>query len=237
MRKSHASAVSAIRSTGQPFVVRECLREDCRLRLPVLEGESRGERCPRCGGPTRIAARGRQTGEQPIGWTEAQPHRMLVLVDNVRSTFNVGSILRIADGVGVERAIFCGITPTPGNPGVAKTALGAEDNVRWQYYANALEAAAELRTQGVYLWALENAAESESMLGSSLASATGDVALVVGNELTGIDPELIALCERVLHIPMAGCKGSLNVAVAFGIAAYWLRGSDRRSERLGPLCA
>jgi tRNA G18 (ribose-2'-O)-methylase SpoU len=172
-----------------------------------------------------------------MDWTDAPAHRMIVLVDNVRSTFNVGSILRIADGVGAERVFLCGITPTPGNAGVTKTALGAQDSVCWVYYANAVEAAAELRAQGVALWALENAPASQSILEWSLASASGDVALVVGNELTGIDPGVLEQCEHVLHIPMGGTKGSLNVAVAFGIAAYWLRGVRCRVIEEGGPCA
>jgi 23S rRNA (guanosine2251-2'-O)-methyltransferase len=135
--------------------------------------------------------------------------------------------MRVADGVGATHLHLCGITPTPEHPKLAKTALGAEKAVRWTYYGNALVAASALATDGVLLWALENMPGTPSVLGCALPERDAGVALIVGNEVTGVDPELLALCERILHLPMHGLKSSLNVAVAFGVAAYWLRGNAR----------
>ncbi len=171
------------------------------------------------------AAGGELCGETPIPWASAPPCPLIVLLDNVRSAYNTGSIFRIAGGVGVASIHLCGITPTPAQSKVAKTALGAEAAVPWFYSPNAPRAAVDLREHGVALWALENAQGSTALLDDALPPNESGVCLIVGNEITGIDPGLLSMCERILHIPMEGSKGSLNVAVAFGIAAYWLRGA------------
>ena len=207
------------------YTIRECLREDCGLRIPVLEDELPDGLCPRCGSSTRQAVKGALVREPPIRWASEPPCKVHVLLDNVRSTFNVGSILRVSDGVGANHVHLCGFTPTPDHRKVSKTALGAESSIAWTYYSSALDAAAALMQSGVTLWALENIAGSLSLLDCGLSQGSEDIALVVGNEITGIDPELLAHCDRILHIPMHGAISSLNVAVAFGIAAYWLRGN------------
>lgn len=209
----------------QHFAVRVCLSEACGLRYPVAQGDVRGQTCPRCGGATRLAVCRSLTTDTRIDWTTQAPCPVYAVLDNVRSAYNVGSMLRIADGIGVERAFLCGITPTPHNSKIAKTALGAEAAVEWSYHADALRAAAGLLEAGVALWAIENVEGSLPLTEAALPTSVAGIGLVVGNEVTGIDPELLSQCERVLHIPMQGVKGSLNVAVAFGIAAYWLRGA------------
>jgi tRNA G18 (ribose-2'-O)-methylase SpoU len=144
------------------------------------------------------------------------------LLDNIRSIYNVGAMLRTADGAGLRHLYLCGITATPGHPRMAKTALGSEDAVPWTAHPNALDAADGLLAQGYRLWALESGAQAGSLFAlDSLPAAP--LVLVVGNELAGVDAALLARCERVLSIPMHGIKGSLNAAVAFGIAAYYLR--------------
>ena len=177
-----------------------------------------------CGAQTRIAVQGALGDDTPTPWTTAHQTQYLVLIDNVRSIFNVGYIFRAFYGVGVAHIHLCGITPTPQHPKISKTSLGAERSVSWTYHRNALDAANEIKAAGASLWALENTATSESLFDQAGLSDQPNIALVVGNELTGIDPELLAMCDRVVHLPMAGVKGSLNVAVAFGIAVYWLRG-------------
>jgi len=144
------------------------------------------------------------------------------LLDNVRSTFNVGSIFRSADGAGLQHLYLCGITPTPDHPKLAKTALGAESNVPWSQHRNALDLAAMLQAQGYQLWALETTATALPLQAAPPLPAKG-VVLVVGNEVTGVDPALLARCTQVVALPMDGQKRSLNVAVAFGIASYTLR--------------
>ncbi len=202
--------------------MRQCADDGCRFRFPapatIVE-----LRCPRCKGPTLVLptpdrSPGPDRPFEPVG-----SHPPLeALLDNIRSAYNVGSMLRTADGAGLGRLHLCGITATPEHPGVGKTALGSEDAVPWAAYPNALDAADGLQARGCRLWALESGAEAGSLYDvESLPDAP--LVLVVGNELAGVDPALLARCERVLSIPMEGVKGSLNAAVAFGIAVYHLR--------------
>jgi tRNA G18 (ribose-2'-O)-methylase SpoU len=148
-----------------------------------------------------------------------------VLIDNVRSLRNVGSIFRTADGAGIAHVYLGGISPTPVHPKLAKTALGAERSVAWTHEPDPVALAARLVGEGRRLWALEGGPASRNLLDPAvLAEALpGPVVLVVGHEVSGVDPRVLALCERVVHLPMAGLKTSLNVSVALGIAAYALR--------------
>jgi tRNA G18 (ribose-2'-O)-methylase SpoU len=145
------------------------------------------------------------------------------LLDNIRSVFNVGAMFRTADGAGLRHLHLCGITATPHHPRLVKTALGAEQVLPWTRYLNALDAAQHLRGQGATLWALESGLQSQDLFSARPSSEEGLLVLIVGNERAGIDPQLLALCHRVYHIPMSGVKASLNVAIAFGVAAYFLR--------------
>jgi tRNA G18 (ribose-2'-O)-methylase SpoU len=145
------------------------------------------------------------------------------LLDNIRSVYNVGSILRTADGAGLTHLHLCGITSPPTHPKVAKTALGAELSVAWSQHRNGLDTAVALQEQGCQLWAIEDSPQAESLFAVPAPASSERIVLVVGNEIAGIDPEILARCDRVLQIPMQGHKKSLNVATAFGIAAYAVR--------------
>jgi tRNA G18 (ribose-2'-O)-methylase SpoU len=147
-----------------------------------------------------------------------------LLLDNWRSLFNVGAAFRTADGVGVSMIHLCGITPTPAQPKLAKTALGAEQLMAWRYAPDAVVHAAALQAAGAYVWVLEGAAAAESLFESTLAPDANVIVLAAGNEVSGVDPGLLALADRVVRLPMLGQKRSLNVAVALSVAAYWLRG-------------
>lgn len=148
---------------------------------------------------------------------------MAVLLDNIRSGWNVGSILRSADGFGFSHAYLCGITPTADNEAVTKTSLGAEDSVPWSYHRDAVKLVKGLKTEGWRVYGLE---ESVRALDISHAERVIDSVqrklLIIGNEVTGVDPELLDLCDQVFFIPMRGEKRSFNVAIAFSIAAYAL---------------
>ena len=141
---------------------------------------------------------------------------------NIRSVYNVGSMFRSADGAGIARLYLCGYTATPEHRKLHKTALGAEEAVPWLHDRDGLGAAVRLRAAGYHLWALELAPAADSLFAVGRLPQDAPVVLVVGNEVQGLEPELLALCERVLAIPMRGVKESLNVAVAFGVAAYHL---------------
>ncbi len=210
---------------------RECSSSTCGLRFPVSEGSELGASCPLCSAQTRFV------GEPYISHEVREPRiaagpPMEALLDNVRSLSNVGSIFRSADGAGVGHLHLGGFTPTPEHPKLAKTALGSERSVSWTHHFDPAAAAEALVAGGRRLWALEGGPRSEDLF-ALLASTSAElgplgpgstpIVLVLGHEVSGVDPRVLARCERVLRIPMAGVKGSLNVSVAFGIAAYLLR--------------
>lgn len=195
----------------------------CGLRFPVGPQEAWRGRCPRCGGPVVRAAELRL--DSPEGAERAQPGPPVhLLLDNWRSLFNVGAALRTADGAGVQHVYLCGITATPAHPKLAKTALGAEQAVRWSYHPDAVKLAQSLKAGGAELWVLEDTPHAEPIeqVQRPRADAARPVVLVAGNEVAGVDPGLVALADRTLVIPMRGTKRSLNVAIATGIALYLL---------------
>ena len=204
------------------FQMRQCQNERCRFRFPVSAGDLDGATCPKCGSPTTVSGEPFSAHIPPEADRTSGP-RVEALLDNIRSVFNVGAMFRTADGAGLRRLHLCGMTATPEHPRLAKTALGAEQVVPWSYYLNALDAARQLKKQGAMLWALESAPGSESLFRAVPRAGSAPLILIVGNERAGIDPGLLSLCHRVLHIPMGGVKESLNVAIAFGVAAYYMR--------------
>lgn len=143
-----------------------------------------------------------------------------VILDNIRSLENVGSIFRTADGVGVQKLWLCGITGYPPQGGIAKTALGAEQNVAWEYHRNGGDIVRRLKRNGFQVVVLEQA---EGSLSVEQFWPTSPVCLVIGNEVDGVNDDIIELADAVVEIEMRGVKNSLNVAVAFGIAACQLR--------------
>jgi tRNA G18 (ribose-2'-O)-methylase SpoU len=144
-----------------------------------------------------------------------------VLLDNIRSAWNVGSILRSADGFGFTHAYLCGITPTPELDAVQKTALGAEEYVTWSYHNNAVKLVNGLKKEGWTIFVLEEDERAVTLSKGKIIEADKTL-LVVGSEVTGVDPELLDLAEHILYIPLRGQKRSFNVANAFSIAAYAL---------------
>ena len=145
---------------------------------------------------------------------------LTVVLNNIRSLYNVGSIFRTADGAGVEKIWLCGITGTPDQPGVRKTALGAEERIPWQHSADIHEVIRDLKKEQYQIVLLE---QTDQSLPYQEFIPRGPVVLIIGNEIEGISPQLTALADAAVEIDMAGIKNSLNVAVAFGIVAYHLR--------------
>jgi tRNA G18 (ribose-2'-O)-methylase SpoU len=205
------------------FVIRQCSRPTCEFRFPVEIENKRAAACPKCGAETIIAV---EIRPQPP-FQEKEPCLQMppleALLDNIRSTFNVGAIFRTAESAGFRHLYLCGITPTPAHPKIGKTALGAEENLAWTYSNNSLTTAKKMRDAGKQLWALEFSPQAVSLFEAVRERPVSPLVLVAGNERTGVDPDLLALCDRVIWIPMQGQKESLNVAVAFSIAAYTLR--------------
>lgn len=147
-----------------------------------------------------------------------------VLVEDVRSLWNVGSIYRTADGAGFERIYLSGITGSPPRKEIEKVSLGAENTVNWSYQLNPLSVIKSLEDKNVEIVGLEVASNSVPLLDALKEGALSTpLCLVVGNEVSGISPQVLNRCSRVCHLPMYGMKESLNVAVAFGIAAYAIK--------------
>lgn len=142
-----------------------------------------------------------------------------VVVENVRSLFNVGAIFRSADGVGASGVVLTGFTGCPPRKEISRVALGADETVPWTYYPDAPSAIADMRSAGVQVVALERTETSVDYRDVAWTLPTG---FVVGHEVEGVTPAAIAACDVVAHIPMLGAKISLNVSVAAGIAFYEL---------------
>jgi len=150
-------------------------------------------------------------------------NKLAVVLDNIRSAWNAGSILRSADGFGFDHAYFCGISPTPKNEAVTKTSLGAEKSVAWSYHKDAVKLVDKLRNDGWKVLALEEDSRAKELKkGLHIKQENQNRLLIVGSENTGVDPELLDMCHEIYYIPMSGEKKSFNVAIAFGVAAYAL---------------
>lgn len=151
---------------------------------------------------------------------------IIVLLDDIRSAHNVGSIFRTSDAIRAEKVICCGLTPTPEHHAVAKTALGAEGMVPWEYASDPLEILNVLIEQGYTSVALEQT--DQSILPQDLPDTTFPIVLVLGNEVTGVQQRVLDACNYAIELPQFGGKASLNVSVAFGVAAYGILRSDLR---------
>lgn len=145
-----------------------------------------------------------------------------VLLDNIRSMHNVGSVLRSSDAFKVEKVYLCGITPRPPHREIRKTAIGAEESVDWEFHPDPIALAKNLKAEGYQLLSLEQTDESLDISAFQTDFETGKYVLILGHEVEGVNQELIDLCDYALEIPQFGTKHSLNVSVAAGIALHQL---------------
>jgi len=201
--------------------IRQCQNPECNLRYPVTEIKFDQETCPGCGYPAPISAifqkltakkyRNINSGKQ-----------LEVVLENLRSAFNVGSIFRTCDGTGIVSQLhLCGITSTPNNAKMKKTSLGAENSIPWKYHPNAYTLCKQLKNNGKTLCAVETSQRAKSIYTfSKNFFYTKDIVLIFGNEVAGVDPDILALCPYHINIPMLGIKESLNVAIAASITLY-----------------
>ena len=150
---------------------------------------------------------------------EAEKLPLVVVLDDVRSMHNVGSVLRTGDAVRVEGVCLCGITSTPPNAEIHKTALGAEDSVHWVYYQTAIEAVEQLHEQGYTVLSVEQV-EHSTKLQRFVAELGRKYAVVLGNEVKGVHQEVVDASDGCLEIPQLGTKHSMNVSVTAGIVIY-----------------
>lgn len=148
-----------------------------------------------------------------------QKNPLVLVLDNVRSLHNVGSAFRTADAFAVEKIYLCGITGTPPNKEIHKTALGATESVAWEHVSSTVEAVQALRQAGYTVWAIEQAEGSTSLTDLQITPA-GKYAFVFGNEVFGVEDEVIKAANGVLEIPQFGTKHSLNVSVTVGVVVW-----------------
>ena len=200
----------------------ECDNPDCRLRFPGSKGHPKWKRCPICRSTIHTVATLPPSKEKDSFESCPKLQNVEAILDNIRSAWNVGSIFRTADGMGVKMLHLCGITPSPDNSKVSKTALGAEVHIPWERSNNGVLLASQLKLNGYQLWALEGMPGAQDLFQVTLESPHTPISLIVGNEVSGVDPGIIELSDKVISIPMMGKKQSYNVAVAFGIAVSFL---------------
>ena len=144
---------------------------------------------------------------------------VVVVLDDVRSLYNVGSVFRTGDAFRVEAVYLCGITACPPHPEIHKTALGGEDSVEWRYFATAREAVVCLQEKGYQVYAVEQA-EGSTMLQDLHFDQERHYAVVFGNEVKGVHQEVVDLCDGCIEIPQFGTKHSMNVSVTAGIVIW-----------------
>jgi len=153
------------------------------------------------------------------GYKEQEKLPLVVVLDNVRSMHNVGSIFRTADGFSLSKIILCGITAVPPHREIEKTALGATLSVDWAYSKTTLEALKELRSNGYHIVAVEQASGS-IMLNNYVPSTSGKFALIFGNEVNGVSDEVMQVVDECIEIPQFGTKHSFNIVVSAGIVLW-----------------
>jgi len=151
-------------------------------------------------------------------------HDIYLVMDNIRSMYNVGAMFRTCDGVRVKKILLCGMTATPPREKIYKTSLGAVEYVDWQYYKSAKDAILELKKQGVRIVCLE---QTDKSINYKKEKYKAPIAIVVGHELNGVSKDVLALCDQCVEIPMYGLANSLNVATSAGIILYEALGQIR----------
>ena len=142
-----------------------------------------------------------------------------VVLDNVRSMNNVGSVFRTADAFRLERICLCGITARPPHKEIEKTALGATESVSWEYFPKTMEAVARLKAENYALYAVEQVTES-TPLQQFRWDGSSPIALIFGNEVMGVEQQVVDACDGAIEIPQAGTKHSLNIAVSAGMVLW-----------------
>ena len=157
----------------------------------------------------------RKTAEE---FKKASKLPMVVVLDNVRSMNNIGSIFRTADAFLLEGIYLCGVTAKPPHREIQKTALGATETVNWKHFETTLEAVNHLKNEGYKVYAVEQA--DQSIMLDKFTPAPGKIALVFGNEVSGVDQAVIDVCDACIEIPQFGTKHSLNLAVSAGIVIW-----------------
>jgi 23S rRNA (guanosine2251-2'-O)-methyltransferase len=156
---------------------------------------------------------------KPGEFKQIEKFSIVIILDNIRSMMNIGSVFRTADAFRVEKLFLCGITACPPNKEIHKTALGATESVDWEYYEDTCEAVKNLRNEGYTVYALEQTTDSVS-LNDFQPDRNNRYALVFGNEVKGVSDEVLHCCDGSIEIPQFGTKHSFNVSVSAGIVIW-----------------
>ena len=143
-----------------------------------------------------------------------------IVLDNVRSSLNVGSVFRTADAFLIEKIILCGITPTPPSKDIRKSALGSTNSVDWEYEDNTIDAVLKLKKKNYQIIGVEQV--KESIMLNNFKISKDQIAIIFGNEVDGVKNEVINLCDKIIEIPQFGTKHSLNISVSSGIVIWEL---------------
>ena len=143
-----------------------------------------------------------------------------IVLDNIRSALNVGSVFRTSDAFLIENIILCGITATPPNKEIRKAALGASDSVNWEFEEDTINAVSKLKNKGYHIMGIEQAEKSSKLNNFTLPNKP--IAIIMGNEVKGVAQNVIDICDEVMEIPQFGTKHSLNIAVTTGIVVWEL---------------
>jgi len=176
------------------FYRQGALRKDSQMAIPTREGKITAD--------LEIRQKAKQ---------------ITVICDNLRSVFNVGSLFRTSECLGIGKIMLCGITPTPEHSNMPKTAMGTEKLVAWKYFSTTSEAIAFSHQEGLYIYALETIDKAKSVFETVYRLP---LAIVIGNEALGIEASILELCDEFITLPQLGWKNSLNVGVSAGIALY-----------------
>lgn len=150
---------------------------------------------------------------------QAQKTPLILVLDNIRSLNNIGSVFRTADAFLIEKIYLCGITATPPHKDIQKTALGATESVAWEYKEDVLALVADLQAAGVEVWAIEQT-QGATFLNDYQPSRSKKTAFVLGNEVKGVQQTVIDQATKVIEIPQEGVKHSLNIAVTTGVVCW-----------------
>lgn len=200
------------------YIILQCPNPQCNFRFPV-ETENYGIYCPLCGEQLLVNEYSLDNGYAQF-YKKSSIH-LECAIDNVRSSYNVGSIFRSASAFSLKHLYLCGFTPTPDQLKVKKTSLGAEFLVPWSHQLNAIPLLEQKRTNGYRIYSIEASLTATSLLNYTVNTPENKVLIVLGNEIFGIDPEIRQLSDAILQIPITGDKKSLNVATAFSIAVFY----------------
>ncbi|PHQ61441.1 MAG: RNA methyltransferase [Maribacter sp.] len=167
---------------------------------------------------------------------KAEKTPITIVLDNIRSLNNIGSVFRTADAFLIKKIYLCGITATPPHKDIRKTALGATESVAWEYRQSTTELIEELKSQGCIAIGVEQAEEAQQ-LHHFCVDKDAEYVLVFGNEVKGVAQEVIDLCDTVLEIPQYGTKHSLNISVSVGVVVWdlWtkLKGTSKKAVQDG----